>query len=309
MDPLSTTTIGDSEFVIIPRPFQIMRPEAITEAKLLLEETKQFDHTGFYSGKKSNTKRYERLVEAEKLEKAAINYINKANPFFYDFSALSNDDRRKLIANSIIKDKITEIENSDETKFETNKNEYVGAITFLKKQYKENDAQKVLSGLSVFRLMLNTEISENDIKDIEKKIAYAIEQKDKLKDKEVLVTELTALKLDFNQVKQEKTQLEAKLLNEQQKFNKSDAENIAYVKEISDLKTLNQQIELKSKFYENQVIVRDANMIRLDQDIKQLKNELKLEKKKQKVQQKQDQLLLLLLQQWTKLNSKRNWTY
>jgi hypothetical protein len=31
---LNTTTIGDSELVIIPRPFQIMSPEAITDAKL-----------------------------------------------------------------------------------------------------------------------------------------------------------------------------------------------------------------------------------------------------------------------------------
>ena len=31
---LRTTTIGDSVFVISPRPFQIMRPEVRTEAKL-----------------------------------------------------------------------------------------------------------------------------------------------------------------------------------------------------------------------------------------------------------------------------------
>jgi len=31
---LNTTTIGDSELVIIPRPFQIMSPDAITDAKL-----------------------------------------------------------------------------------------------------------------------------------------------------------------------------------------------------------------------------------------------------------------------------------
>ena len=31
---LRTTTMGDSEFVIIPRPFHIIRPEAMTDAKL-----------------------------------------------------------------------------------------------------------------------------------------------------------------------------------------------------------------------------------------------------------------------------------
>jgi len=31
---LNTTTIGDSELVITPRPFQIMSPDAITDAKL-----------------------------------------------------------------------------------------------------------------------------------------------------------------------------------------------------------------------------------------------------------------------------------
>jgi hypothetical protein len=31
---LRTTTIGDSVFVISPRPFQIMNPDARTEAKL-----------------------------------------------------------------------------------------------------------------------------------------------------------------------------------------------------------------------------------------------------------------------------------
>lgn len=31
---LSTTTMGDSVFVSSPRPFHIMRPDAMTEAKL-----------------------------------------------------------------------------------------------------------------------------------------------------------------------------------------------------------------------------------------------------------------------------------